>query len=129
MPTVKKYLQLHYLRSSFVRPLDAWIFWLLLYSILDRSKVTVWQRIISKNIFCNGSFRYVSTLHKYVFSTVSVKFFFFRPQNAQILSFLLILIKERWRVLVWPQKTSKYMFCIESFDYESIKCKKKFSIA
>ena len=43
---------------------------------------------IFKNIFCNESLRYVSTLHKNVFPTTSMKFFlFFRPQNTCILVF------------------------------------------
>ena len=43
---------------------------------------------IFKNIVCNESLRYVSTLNKNVFPTTSMKFFlFFRPQNTCILVF------------------------------------------
>ena len=50
------------------------------------------QQHIFRNIFCNRSLRYVSTLRKKVFSTLSIKFFFFRPQNTWILLFLLKLV-------------------------------------
>ena len=75
------------------------------------------------------SLRNVSTIHKKLFSTGSVKFCylffilvvfifiifitFFRPQNTWILSFLVMLVWERSRAQVLDQKICKNIFCSE----------------
>ena len=73
---------------------------------------------IFKNIFCNESLRYVSTLHKNVFPTASMKFFlFFRHQNTWILIFAETGLREEGSVS--EQNISKNIFCIGSFKYNS----------
>ena len=50
-------------------------------SVLERSKITVPERELFKNIFCYEKFRYVFTLRKEVFSEAPLKFFFLYCSN------------------------------------------------
>ena len=75
--------------------------------ILERSKITVWQRHLFKNFFCYRSFRYVSTLRKKVFSAATVKHFFLMAQIIQILLFSRMPVSERSRITVWQRHLFK----------------------
>ena len=66
--------------------------------------MTILQQTISKKwFFCNGSFRYVSTLALRVF----------RSQNTQILRYLLMPRWERSRVVVSEQFNSNVCFALK----------------
>ena len=43
--------------------------------VLQRSKITVWERHLFKKNFCNGTFGFVSALSKNIFSGAQVKYF------------------------------------------------------
>ena len=64
----------------------------------ERLKTIIWEQLIFKNI--------ASTLRKRSFSNVTVKFFFFIPQNTRILTFLLMLVLKRSGVTVWERNVS-----------------------
>ena len=56
--------------------------------VLERSKVTVWEQYLFKKFFYYGSFWYVSTLRKKVFSAAPVKHFFLQgSKNSDSLVF------------------------------------------
>ena len=50
-------------------------------TVLERSNMTVFERRVLENIFCYGSFRYMSTLRKKVFSGAPVKHDFLYGSN------------------------------------------------
>ena len=78
---VKMYFQEH-LRSDFL--FMAQITQILLFlriQLLQRSKITVWERHLFKKKICYGSFRYMSTLHKRVFLGALVKYVFLYGSN------------------------------------------------
>ena len=86
------------------------------------------QRHLFKKIFCNGSFWYVSTLRKKVFSAAPVKFFFLQGSNN---SDSVVLgnagfgeIKDH-SLTITPFKKN---FCYGSFRYVSTLSKKVFSV-
>ena len=81
----------------------------------ERLVVTIWERKIIKIIFCIGSFKYISTLHERIFSTVKRSFSFFRSKKTQIFSFLIMTGWERSKIRVFEQKTFNYIFCIGNF--------------
>ena len=81
LPYVKRYFQEHQL-SAFL--FVAQITQILLFSvtsILQRSKITVWERHLFKKKLCYGSFRYVSTLRKKVSSKAPMKWFSLYESN------------------------------------------------
>ena len=84
--------------------------------VSERSNVTVWERHLFKNNFCYGSFRYVSSLRKKLFSGASVKCFFSMAQITQILLFLGMLVLERSKAIVWERQLFKKIFYYESFN-------------
>ena len=70
---------LPYLKSIFNRLSEVlfslgmtWIHSFSVMLVWERSKVTVWEKKISKSIFWTESFRYVSALSKKLFLIVSV---------------------------------------------------------
>ena len=76
LPYVNRYFQEHQW-SAFL--FMAQITQILLFSrmlVLQRSKITVWEQKVFKNKFIYGSFWFVSTLRKKVFSGALVKCFF-----------------------------------------------------
>ena len=56
--------------------------------VLQKSKITVWERHLFKKKFCFGSFRNVSTLRKEVFSGAPVKrVFLYGSNNSDSVAF------------------------------------------
>ena len=107
---INKYFQLH-----------QWSFFSLSLKILrffyfccwfERARGTVWKQNISWSIFCLGGFMHVSTLRKNYFQLHQWSFSVFRPKNALILSFLLMLVWERSRVTVWKKVFPSILFAL-----------------
>ena len=97
LPYVKRYFQSHQWKLFFFRSQTTQILLFLGMSVWERSKITVY---LSKNIFCYGGFRCVSTLRKNVFSAKLVDFLYFRAQITQILLFWGMPVWERSNVTV-----------------------------
>ena len=96
--------------------------------VSERSNVTVWERHLFKSNFCYGSFRYISTLRKMLFSGASVKCFLSMAQITQILLFLGMLVLERSKAIVWERQLFKKISCYGSFRYVSTLREKVFSM-
>ena len=71
--------------------------------VFERLRITVWEGHSFKNVFCYGSFRYMSTSSEKVFSGAPLKCFFFMAQITQILMFSGMLVLERSKITVWVQ--------------------------
>ena len=100
---VNGYFQQQWWNAFFVR---ADITQILLFSrtvVFERLRITVWEGHSFKNVFCYGSFRYMSTSSEKVFSGAPLKCFFFMAQITQILMFSGMLVLERSKITVWVQ--------------------------
>ena len=95
LPYVRRYFQQHQwiifllmaqITANQTRPNK-----ILLFSempLSERTKITVWERHLFKEILINKSFGFVSTLRKKVFSGALVKFFpFYGPSNSDSVVF------------------------------------------
>ena len=102
------------------------LFWTVPF--LERSKITVWEQHLFERYFCYGSFRYLLTLCKKVFSGAPVKCFFLRAQITQILLFSKMPISGRSKITVGWWHLFKNFFCYGNF-YVSTLRKKVFSDA
>ena len=81
LTSVKRYFEGHQLSAFFFM---AQITQILLFSgmvLLERSKITVWERHLFKKKFCYGSLEFVSALRKKVFSGAPVNFVFLCGSN------------------------------------------------
>ena len=119
LPYVKRYCQRHQWNAFFFRAQITQILLFSRMSVLERSNNTVWDQHLFTKLLCYGSFRYLSTLRKEVFSGVSVNFFFFRAQISQILFVSRTLVLERSKITVWGQDLFNKLFCYERFRYLS----------
>ena len=127
VPYVKIYFQ-ELNRSAFF--FMAQITQILLFSgrsILEDSKITVWERHLFKKSFCYGSFRNVPTLCKEVFSGAPVKcVFLYGSNNSDSVAFGNAGFAEI-KGHIWERHLFKKTFCYGSFRYVSTLHKKVFS--
>ena len=79
-----------------------------------------------QKILCYGSFRYVSTLRKKVFSGAPVKCFSLMNQITQILLSSRMTVLPRSKITVWEQNLFKKKICYGSFGFVSTLRKKVF---
>ena len=98
--------------------------------VLQRSKITVWERHLFKKKFCNGTFGFVSALSKNIFSGAQVKYFCLSGPNnpdftmkkkkrERILLFSWMPFLERSKITVWEQHFFKKNLCYGSFGFVS----------
>ena len=81
LPYVKRYFQEHQWSTFLFMDQITQILLFLLMPILQRSKITVWERYLFKNKIINWSLGFVSTLCKKVFSGAPVKYFSLYDSN------------------------------------------------
>ena len=96
--------------------------------VLERSKITVWEGHLFKRYFFYGSFRYLSSFCRKVFSGAPVKCFpLYRSKYWDFVAFNSPL-SERSKLTVWEQRLfKKKKNWYGSFRYVSILRKKVFS--
>ena len=75
LPYVKRYFQEHQWSTFLFMAQITQILLFSVMSILQRSKITVWEQHLFKNKIINGSLGFVSTLCKKAFSGAPVKYF------------------------------------------------------
>ena len=96
--------------------------------LLERSKITVWERNLVKKKFNYGSFVVMSTLRKKVFSGAPFKYFFLygsSNSNSVVFGNTSLAEMKDHSLRVTPFQPKKY--CYGSFGFASTLCIKLFS--
>ena len=129
-PYVKRYFQRHQWNTFFFRAQITQILLFLRILLLERSKVTAWERHLFKKIFFAMEVLSICLPYaKRYFQWHQWNNFSFRAQITQVLMFSGMPLLERSNFTVWERHLFKKFFCDVGFRYVSILRKKVFSAA
>ena len=118
-PNVKKFFQ-----GCFSLDLKILGFFRFCQNWFERGRITVSEQNISKNIFCNGSFKYLSTLRNKNIFKYNSEVFLSLVLKIQSLVFASMKVLGELRVTVWERNFFYRIVCIESIKYVSTLCKR-----